>query len=82
MTSQKSAVKTKKKQTNQTKLQRATDFFHTIDLFGHEVSLRENGKTKLRTTFGTLVSLAIFVLIAIYGSSKFQIMVTLGDTKY
>ena len=29
----------------QTKLERAVDIFQTIDLFGYDVSFRENGKT-------------------------------------
>ena len=75
-----SGIADKKKPTTVAK--RVQGIFHTIDLFGFDVSFRENGNSQLTTNCGSFVSLLIFILIVIYGSNKFTMMVTKGDTNY
>ena len=56
--------------------------FQAFDLFGHDVSFRENGRDQLKTYFGALISVAILTLVLIYGVNQYKLLVTKGDTNY
>ena len=56
--------------------------FQRLDLFGSDVSLRENGQEQFTTCFGALISLLILIVVFNYAVKKYTTLVEYGDTVY
>ena len=50
------------------------DIFKMADLFGEKVSFKIANRRTFPSVFGTLVSLAIFAFMLMYGLQKFTVM--------
>ena len=56
-------------------------FIQKFDLFGEDVSFRENGQDSFTTNFGALISILVLLLVFAYASKKMSDLVTKNDTK-
>ena len=61
------------KKQKETKLTQFSSVFQKVDLFGTDVSFRENGKDHFTTNCGAITSILIIALVVIYGYEKFLI---------
>ena len=56
--------------------------FKKIDFYATDVSFRENGSESFGSIFGSINSLIIAMVVALYGINKYVIMSNYDDTKY
>ena len=56
--------------------------FKRIDIFYNNIEFRENKGNNFQTVFGALISLAVALVVALYGTNKFMIMRDYGDTQF
>ena len=64
------------------RLDKLNSAFQRFDLFGSDVSLRENGQEQFTTCFGALISLFILIVVFDYAVEKYTTLVEYGDTVY
>ena len=50
------------------------------DFYGRDVTFRENGGQSFTSVFGSLVSILISIVTALYASRKLVILIERGDT--
>ena len=58
------------------------DSFVSLDQFGEPIQFNVNRKPKVRTMFGTVVSIFLFALLIDYSYFKFNVLREREDTKY
>ena len=58
------------------------DSFVSLDQFGEPIQFNVNRKPKVRTFFGTIVSIFLFALLIDYSYFKFNVLREREDTKY
>ena len=56
--------------------------FFSFDLFGKKPEFNIEGEDSLKSCFGATLSFLILIILAIYATIKFQVMVTFDDTKF
>ena len=61
-------------------MRKKLDFLKRIDIFGDSIMFRVGGSTKFFTWSGTMISITIYLMIFIYGYTKFMTMIDYGDT--
>ena len=57
-------------------------YFKRVDIFYNNIEFRENKGNNFQTVFGALISLAVALVVALYGTKKFIIMKDYGDTQF
>ena len=57
-------------------------YFKSIDIFATDVSFKENGSESFGSIFGSMNSLIIVLIAALYGINKFVIMTNFEDTNF
>ena len=72
----------KKTKAVKSRLDQLNNAFQRLDLFGSDVSLRENGQEQFTTCFGALISLLILIVVFNYAVDKYTTLVEYGDTVY
>ena len=72
----------KKTKAVRSRLDQLNSAFQRLDLFGSDVSLRENGQEQFTTCFGALISLLILIVVFNYTVKKYTTVVEYGDTVY
>ena len=61
-------------------MKKKLDFIKRIDIFGDSIMFRVGGSSKFSTWSGTFISITIYLMIWIYGYTKFMTMIEHGDT--
>ena len=63
-------------------LKKLKRFFGAADLFAKDVSFRENGGQSFTSVCGSLVSILIYAVAALYAFNKTRILVQREDTSH
>ena len=61
-------------------MRKKLDFIKRIDIFGDSIMFRVGDSAKFSTWSGTVISITIYLMIWIYGYTKFMTMIEYGDT--
>ena len=62
-------------------MRKKLDSIKRIDIFGDSIMFRVGGSSKFSTWSGTVISITIYLMIFIYGYTKYTTMIEYGDTR-